>query len=233
MSIVLETFSIFSKDTTLFFEIFCESSQVENKLCKKIRLLLPGLHTGKLWLEKTKWVDYCQWCPSPSGVWFVYKNIFYRKLQHFSTLFECWNLQCNSSVDLVRCIEESTYSRDEALVHASVGFDARCHHFVLSDHQDLCPGCLWWRLPCGERSSPTWSLAGVTLWRFPGGRFFIDVKEKKVFFTPSFIQDWYEWLCRPNLPLSPSPFPLPCVRPWPQVKSIIPSKSPSVIERLW
>ena len=56
--------------------IFCENSQIENKLCKKIRLQLPGLHTGKLWLEKTKWVDYCQWCPSPSGVWFVYKNIF-------------------------------------------------------------------------------------------------------------------------------------------------------------
>ena len=44
-------------------------------------------------------------------------------------------------------------------------------HLVLGDHQDLCPGCPWWRLPCGERSSPTWNLAGVTLWRFPAGRF--------------------------------------------------------------
>ena len=60
----------------------------------------------------------------------VYKNIFYRKLQIFSTWFECRNFQCNSSVDLVRCIEESTYSRDEALVHASVGFDARCHVII-------------------------------------------------------------------------------------------------------
>ena len=45
------------------------------------------------------------------------------------------------------------------------------HHFVLGDHQDLGAGCLWWRLHCGGRSSPTWSLAGVTLWRFPAGRF--------------------------------------------------------------
>ena len=37
----------------------------------------------------------------------------------------------------------------------------------------------------------------------------------------SVIQDWYEWLSRPNFPLSPSPFPLPCVCPWPKVKSII------------
>ena len=37
-------------------------------------------------------------------------------------------LQCNTSADLIKCIEGGTYSREEALVHASVGFDAR---FVL------------------------------------------------------------------------------------------------------
>ena len=64
------------------------------------------------------------------------------------------------------------------------------HHFVLGDHQDLGAGCLWWRLPFGEKSSPTWSLAGVTLWRFPAGRF-LTLSSKyfilmKVFFTLSF-----------------------------------------------
>ena len=42
-----------SKDATVFL-FFGGNSQVENKLCKKIRLQLHGLHTGKLWLEKTK-----------------------------------------------------------------------------------------------------------------------------------------------------------------------------------
>ena len=49
------------------------------------------------------------------------------------------NLQCNTSADLIKCIEGGTYSREEALVHASVGFDAR---FGLSLDPVLLPGGL-------------------------------------------------------------------------------------------
>ena len=48
-------------------------------------------------------------------------------------------LQCNTSADLIKCIEGGTYSREEALVHASVGFDAR---FGLSLDPVLLPGGL-------------------------------------------------------------------------------------------
>ena len=37
----------------------------------------------------------------------------------------CFNSQCDTSSDLIGCIERGTYSREEALVHASVGFDTR------------------------------------------------------------------------------------------------------------
>ena len=42
-------------------------------------------------------------------------------------------LQCNTSAGLVKCIEGGTYSREEALVHASVGFDARFEPGGLDD----------------------------------------------------------------------------------------------------
>ena len=43
----------------------------------------------------------------------------------------CCYFQCNTSGDLLGCIEGGTYSRDDALVHASVGFDARSGLMVL------------------------------------------------------------------------------------------------------
>ena len=44
--------------------------------------------------------------------------------------------KCNTSADLIECIEGGTYSREEALVYASVGFDAR---FGLSLDRVLLP----------------------------------------------------------------------------------------------
>ena len=97
------------------------------------------------------------------------------------------------------------------------------YHFVLS----IC----WW-------SSRPWSrvsLMEAALWREEftymkfGRSYTVTLPRRSVFYRcqaneslfHSVIQDWYEWLSRPNFPLSPPPFPLPCVCPWPKVKSII------------
>ena len=71
------------------------------------------------------------------------------------------NFQCNTSADLIECIEGGTYSREEALVHASIGFDARfglnLDSVLLPDGGDFVddPGYPLWRQPCGKRSSLT------------------------------------------------------------------------------
>ena len=46
-------------------------------------------------------------------------------LHHKFIFKEAIICKCNTSADLIECIEGGTYSREEALVHASVGFDAR------------------------------------------------------------------------------------------------------------
>ena len=86
------------------------------------------------------------------------------------------------------------YSRDEALVHASVGFDARCHVIILflviikTLVQGVFDGgCLVER---GVHLHEVWQELHCDA--SPQVGFFIDVKQMKVFFTPLFIQDWYE-----------------------------------------